>query len=688
MKIDLLKIKSALADFFSRSTKSLLSKMIAAFLILILMPVSTIGIITTNKATNDLLDQMEESISTSTLQTSNCLDLFFEKAESISLQLYSNPATLEYSITEDAASKAALYRDTNAYVSGLNASAKELNIKVIFNSGNYLGDVKPPVDMEAITGSDWYRQVVEAAGEFVCVDYGDTIEAYNTDVAVSLARAFIHPQKGKRVGIIIIDFHGDNVKEILSNVKLGSDDHTYLITPANKVVTYLDPSESGDIADRQFIKDVIERSQNESSGVFYSTDRGEPCLVSYYKSQENGMTVVTAVPETAIKAKSAAIMRTTVFAGIAFSILAVVFGFIFSLRMTSAMRDISNVMSRAEHGDLTVSLSMKRKDEIGRLVSSFNQMIGNLRELVGQSREVAVQVLSSVETMSSISSDSARVSGDVAGAISEVASGAASQATEVEDSVESVRQLTDRITRTADKTKELLNSAAAMKELSESGIKAINDLNIKNEQTNRITADVAEKINELNMYAKNIDKIILVLRNIAEQTNLLSLNAAIEAARAGEAGKGFAVVADEIRKLAEQSNRHTKDIQAQLNTIYKQAQGSAELVGAAENIIMEQNRRVAQTTELFEKISAMTSEMTENIVTAGEMIDDMNTFKGKVLNSMENISAVSEQVSASTQEVSASTEEQLASIEELNNMAARIKKLAEDLQARMDRFTI
>lgn len=101
MKIDLLKIKSALADFFSRSTKSLLSKMIAAFLILILMPVSTIGIITTNKATNDLLDQMEESISTSTLQTSNCLDLFFEKAESISLQLYSNPATLEYSITED-----------------------------------------------------------------------------------------------------------------------------------------------------------------------------------------------------------------------------------------------------------------------------------------------------------------------------------------------------------------------------------------------------------------------------------------------------------------------------------------------------------------------------------------------------------------------------------------------------------
>jgi methyl-accepting chemotaxis protein len=178
------------------------------------------------------------------------------------------------------------------------------------------------------------------------------------------------------------------------------------------------------------------------------------------------------------------------------------------------------------------------------------------------------------------------------------------------------------------------------------------------------------------------------LRNIAEQTNLLSLNAAIEAARAGEAGKGFAVVADEIRKLAEQSNKHTRDIQAQLNTIYKQAQSSSELAGVAENIIMEQNSRVAHTTELFSKINSTTSEMTENIVNTGEMIEDMDTFKEKVLTSMENISAVSEQVSASTQEVSASTEEQLASIEELDNMAVKIKKLADDLKASMDRFTI
>ena len=57
-----------------------------------------------------------------------------------------------------------------------------------------------------------------------------------------------------------------------------------------------------------------------------------------------------------------------------------------------------------------------------------------------------------------------------------------------------------------------------------------------------------------------IQRVIVLLKDISDQTALLALNAAIEAARAGDSGRGFAVVADEVRRLAERSKAAAADI--------------------------------------------------------------------------------------------------------------------------------
>ncbi|WP_414730966.1 methyl-accepting chemotaxis protein [Bacillus sp. FJAT-28004] len=74
-------------------------------------------------------------------------------------------------------------------------------------------------------------------------------------------------------------------------------------------------------------------------------------------------------------------------------------------------------------------------------------------------------------------------------------------------------------------------------------------------------------MNELQSEAGSINKVSLLIKELAEMSNLLALNASIEAARAGEHGRGFAVVAGEVMKLAGQTKQFANEITTLTGTI-------------------------------------------------------------------------------------------------------------------------
>lgn len=117
-----------------------------------------------------------------------------------------------------------------------------------------------------------------------------------------------------------------------------------------------------------------------------------------------------------------------------------------------------------------------------------------------------------------------------------------------------------------------------------------------------------------------IGNVVNLIAQIARQTTLLALNSTIEAARAGAAGKGFAVVATEVKALAVQTQSATEEITKKIETLQKDAVGSADAVHRISQAI-EAIRPVFETVDsAVAEQNATTSEVSGNAATTSQFI--------------------------------------------------------------------
>ncbi len=176
----------------------------------------------------------------------------------------------------------------------------------------------------------------------------------------------------------------------------------------------------------------------------------------------------------------------------------------------------------------------------------------------------------------------------------------------------------------------------------------------------------ASQIEEMAKQSEQIEEIIETIEEIAEQTNLLALNAAIEAARAGEHGRGFAVVADEVRSLAERSANATKQTSSLINKVQKDISEA----GGSIKLIVEKVKTGAETAnksgEVIDKLLSSSNNVSQQINEMATANSEVASIMSGLLESIEKISLVIEQNMSATEELSSGV---LQTVEMINNVA-------------------
>ena len=224
-------------------------------------------------------------------------------------------------------------------------------------------------------------------------------------------------------------------------------------------------------------------------------------------------------------------------------------------RMTDVVRDLGE-----GEGDLTVSIAVKTKDEVGRLGMSMNQFIEKLARLVIDVIGIARRIGGETRMLTDLSEKSMDSIELVNGAVEQIVSLSESNAAAVEETNAGVTEMSTTAIAVAKAAGQCVESSAKTFAFTKDVARRMEEVVTDIDAVSLRSQENRTKMSALAEAVDSIAGFVGAITGFADQTNLLALNAAIEAARAGEAGRGFAMVADEVRKLAEESNRAAREI--------------------------------------------------------------------------------------------------------------------------------
>jgi methyl-accepting chemotaxis protein len=383
------------------------------------------------------------------------------------------------------------------------------------------------------------------------------------------------------------------------------------------------------------------------------------------------------------------------------------------------IKPIRNFAERLMHlsqgqGDLTQTIEMNRKDEIGQAAHYFNLFLKKLRNMI-------LDLKSQTSKLLLTASDLAANSHETAASVQEITASTKSVVLNINKEKEMAQRSNlylqgilegmTAMAKLSEETNHKVSQASSAIEQMSSNIASSASMSRRGDDSSQKLAGASEEgtramnilktsIEEVSKNSSQIVEMVQLIMDISEQTNLLAMNAAIEAAHAGDYGKGFAVVAEEIRKLADKSASGAKEIRNVVKDISSNINKNLDLANKSNESFSILKRHINELKQINHEIAASLEEQKMANKSILDSITGIQTLGAgvsskaqeesqrakQILRELENLGIISQEISTAMEEEEIALQDSSLASEHISNISNELKEIAGNIEKDFKKF--
>ncbi|WP_077610643.1 methyl-accepting chemotaxis protein [Clostridium sp. Marseille-P2415] len=539
---------------------------------------------------------------------------------------------------------------------------------------------------------DYYKMAASGTGEAVITDpyYDSTL-----DTMMASCTAPIYDGNNKFIGAVTVDMQLSDIDTLIQSIKVGKNG-TAMLTNGKGV--YLCETDKDKVTNAVNITQDENGSLAAAAAVMVSSDKGK---VSYEEGEETynlyydtvpgvGWIIMIKMPQSELEEPIVALNAQLVKLS-AIALICCIAAVLLQVgSITSGLKRVKKFAGSLADGDFTIQpLKSRRKDELGQMSSSLNNMFKSNKQVIERISGHAGGINDASVRLNTVSSDLLQQFHEIKTYMADVDKAMMSSSAATEEVNASMAEVNTSVGVLAEETGkssrmagEIMERAKVIEKNSREAYENAIGISREREQDLQMAVENAKVVEKIGDMAR-------IISNTASQINLLSLNASIEAVRAGEQGKGFAVVAREIGKLAKDTSETVKEIEGTIDEVQKafgmMMSGSESMLNFLKDTVTPDYNNFADVGQQYGRDAVSIEEISNEVA---EMAGNISQVMQEVRDAIQNVSESVQTTAGNSSMVLTTVEKAYVVVQDMSKMSERQEHIAEELNTVVSGFKL